>query len=64
MDAARRAIGDSADAMTEDELEAAIAAFHTRERELLVAGDGEAALELTGTKFVLLSTLEDRRARR
>ncbi|MGN0040523.1 hypothetical protein [Rhodococcus sp. (in: high G+C Gram-positive bacteria)] len=64
MDAPRRAIGDSADAMTEDELEAAIAAFHARERELLVAGDSEEARDLACTKFVLLSTLEGRRRRR
>lgn len=56
-----RAIGDAADAMTGDELETAIAALHARERELLVAGDSEAAFDLMGTKFVLLSTLEGRR---
>ncbi|UZF48501.1 hypothetical protein [Rhodococcus rhodochrous] len=50
-----RAIGDAADAMTDDELETAIAALHARERELLVAGDSEAASALMGTKFVLLS---------
>ncbi|AOD24972.1 hypothetical protein IM25_24905 (plasmid) [Rhodococcus sp. p52] len=47
--------------MTDDELETAIAALHARERELLVAGDSDAAFALMGTKFVLLSTLEDRR---
>lgn len=52
------AIGDAADAMTDDELEIAIAALHARERELLVAVDSEAAFNLMGTKFVLLSTLE------
>jgi len=56
-----RAIGDAADAMTDDELETAIAALNARERELLVGGDSEAAFDLMGTKFVLLSTLEDRR---
>ncbi|QXF84406.1 hypothetical protein HBA53_25425 (plasmid) [Rhodococcus pyridinivorans] len=56
-----RAIGDAADAMTDDELETAITALHARERELLVAGDSEAALDLMSTKFVLLSTLEGRR---
>lgn len=56
-----RAIGDAADAMTDDELETAIAALHARERELLVAGDSEAAFDLMGTKLVLLSTLEGRR---
>ncbi|MBS9371071.1 hypothetical protein [Rhodococcus gordoniae] len=44
--------------MTDDELETAIAALHARERELLVAGDSEAAFDLMGMKFVLLSTLE------
>lgn len=63
VDGARRAIGDAADAMTEDELEAAIAAFHARERELLIVGDSEAARDLVRTKFVLLSTLEGRRRR-
>ncbi|WP_213930111.1 hypothetical protein [Rhodococcus sp. B50] len=53
-----RAVGDAADAMTDDELETAIAALHARERELLVAGDSEAAFDLMGMKFVLLSTLE------
>ncbi|CCW15268.1 hypothetical protein EBESD8_58400 [Rhodococcus aetherivorans] len=47
--------------MTDDELETAIAALHTRERELLVAGDSEAAFDLMGTKLVLLSTLDGRR---
>lgn len=47
--------------MTDDELETAIAALHARERELLVAGDSEAAFDLVSTKFVLLSTLEGRR---
>lgn len=56
-----RAIGDAADAMTDDELETAIAALNARKRELLVGGDSEAAFDLMGTKFVLLSTLEDRR---
>lgn len=56
-----RAIGDAADAMTDEELETAIAALHACERELLVAGDSEAAFDLMGTKFVLLSTLEGRR---
>lgn len=56
-----RAVGNAADAMTDDELETAIAALHGRERELLVAGDSEAAFDLMGTKFVLLSTLEGRR---
>ncbi|SEB29673.1 hypothetical protein SAMN04490240_0125 [Rhodococcus pyridinivorans] len=56
-----RAIGDAADAMTDEELETAIAALHARERELLVAADSEAAFDLMGTKFVLLSTLEGRR---
>lgn len=56
-----RAIGDAADAMTDDELETAIASLHAHERELLVAGDSEAAFDLMGTKFVLLSTLEARR---
>ncbi|QSE72282.1 MULTISPECIES: hypothetical protein [Rhodococcus] len=55
------AIGDAADAMTDNELETAIAALHARERELLVAGDSDAAFALMGTKFVLLSTLEGRR---
>ena len=50
--------------MTEDELEAAIAALHARERELLVVGDGEAALKMACTKFVLVSALEGRRGRR
>ncbi|AOD24630.1 hypothetical protein IM25_22960 (plasmid) [Rhodococcus sp. p52] len=56
-----RAIGDATDAMTDDELETAIAALHARERELLVAGNSKAAFDLMGTKFVLLSTLEGRR---
>jgi len=56
-----RAISDAADAMTDDELETAIAALHARERELLVAGDSDAAFALMSTKFVLLSTLEGRR---
>lgn len=56
-----RAIGNAADAMTDDELETAIAALHAREWELLVAGDSEAAFGLMGTKFVLLSTLEGQR---
>lgn len=56
-----RAIGDAADAMTDEELETAIAALHARERELLVAADSEAAFDLMGTKLVLLSTLEGRR---
>lgn len=47
--------------MTDEELETAIAALHARERELLVAGDSEAAFGLMGTKFVLLSTLEGQR---
>ncbi|WP_197481914.1 hypothetical protein [Rhodococcus sp. HS-D2] len=33
-----RALGDAADAMSDDELGTAIAALHARERELLVAG--------------------------
>ena len=57
----KRAVGDAADAMTDDELETAIAALNARKRELLVGGDSEAAFDLMGTKFVLLSTLEDRR---
>jgi len=56
-----RAIGNAADAMTDDELQTAIAALHARERELLVAGDSKVAFGLMGTKFVLLSTLEGRR---
>ncbi|MBM7460531.1 hypothetical protein JOE26_003206 [Rhodococcus coprophilus] len=32
--------------------------------EFLVAGDGEATLDLACTKFVLLSALESRRGRR
>lgn len=47
--------------MTDDELETAIATLHAREWELLVAGDSEAAFDIMGTKFVLLSTLEGRR---
>ncbi|MCT7293873.1 hypothetical protein NVV99_23490 [Rhodococcus sp. PAE-6] len=62
MDAAKQAIGDAADAMTDDELEQAIAALHARERELLIAGDSAAAFDLMGTTFVLLSTLDNRRA--
>ena len=61
MDKASRAIGDAAAAMTDDELETAIAALHARERELLIAGDSAEAFELMGTKFVLLSTLQSRR---
>lgn len=49
--------------MTDDELEQAIAALHARERELLIAGDSAAAFDLMGTKFVLLSTLDNRRRR-
>jgi len=56
-----RAIGAAAEAMTDDELETAIAALHARERELLVAGDSEGAFDLMGAKFVLLSTMEGRR---
>ncbi|MGW3485520.1 hypothetical protein [Rhodococcus indonesiensis] len=51
MDAARPAIGDAADAMSDDELEQAIAALHARERELLITGDSTAAFGLIGTKF-------------
>nr|AIU93962.1 hypothetical protein LRS1606.528 [Rhodococcus sp. NS1] len=58
---AKQAIGDATDAMTDDELEQAIAALHARERELLIAGDSAAAFDLMGTKFTLLSTLENRR---
>lgn len=47
--------------MTDDELKTAITALHARERELLVAGDSEAAFDLMGTTFFLLSTLEGRR---
>lgn len=47
--------------MTDDELEQAIAALHAREREVLIAGDSAAAFDLMGTKFVLLSTLDNRR---
>lgn len=61
MDKARRAIGDAAAAMTDDELETAIAALHARERDLLVAGDSDEAFDLMATKFVLLSTLKGRR---
>ncbi|GAA3516681.1 hypothetical protein GCM10022140_50840 [Rhodococcus aetherivorans] len=61
MEEGTRALGDAADAMTDEDLETAIAALHARERELLVAGDSDAAFALMGTKFVLLSTLEDRR---
>ena len=61
VEASTRTLGDAADVMTDDELETAIAALHARERELLVAGDSEAAFDLMGTKFVLLSTLEGRR---
>ncbi|MCD5422303.1 MULTISPECIES: hypothetical protein [Rhodococcus] len=61
MEEGTRAIGDAADAMTDEELETAIAVLHARERELLVAADSEAAFDLMGTKFVLLSTLEGRR---
>jgi len=42
---------DAADAMTDDELETAIAALHTRERAFLVAGDVAAASNLVRTKF-------------
>ena len=41
---------DAADAMTDDELETAIAALHTRERAFLVAGDVAAATNLMRTK--------------
>ncbi|WKK14810.1 hypothetical protein QYN14_27040 (plasmid) [Rhodococcus ruber] len=61
MDDASNAIGDAADAMTDDELATATAALHARERAFLVAGDSAAAFDLMGTKFVLLSTLEARR---
>jgi len=61
VDTARQAISDAADAMTDDELETALAALHAREQELLDAGDNEAAFALRGTTFVLLSTLESRR---
>ena len=61
MDTAWQAIGEAADAMTDDELETAIAALHAREQELLIAGDSEAAFALKGTTFVLLSALESRR---
>ncbi|MCW3471862.1 hypothetical protein OMK68_19855 [Rhodococcus pyridinivorans] len=61
MEDRKRAVGDAADAMIDDELETAIATLHAREWELLVAGDSEAAFDIMGTKFVLLSTLEGRR---
>ena len=61
MDKARPAIGDAAAAMTDDELETAIAALHARERDLLIAGDSNEAFDLMATKFVLLSTLDNRR---
>ncbi|MCD2114029.1 hypothetical protein LQ384_23215 [Rhodococcus rhodochrous] len=61
MEGRARAIEDAADAMTDDELKTAITALHARERELLVAGDSEAAFDLMGTTFFLLSTLEGRR---
>lgn len=61
MDKTSRAIGDAAAMMTNDELETAITALHARERELLIAGDSDAAFDLMGTKFVLLSTLQSRR---
>ncbi len=57
VDEARRAIEDAAD----DELDTAIATLHSRERELLVAADSEAAFELMSAKCVLLSTLKNRR---
>lgn len=53
---------DAADAMTDDDLETAIAALHTCERAFLVAGDVAAASNLMRTKFALLSTLEGRRS--
>lgn len=61
MEKRTRAIGDAAGAMIDDELKTAIAALHVRDRQLLVAEDSEAALDLMGTKFVLLSTLKCRR---
>jgi hypothetical protein len=50
--------------MTDDELTTAIAALHSRERELLVAGDSDVASSLRGTRLVLLSTLERRHSRK
>lgn len=47
--------------MTDDDFERAIAALHAREREVLIAGDSAAAFDLMVTKFVLLSTLDNRR---
>ncbi|SQI28590.1 hypothetical protein [Rhodococcus coprophilus] len=54
----------AADAMTNDELETAIAALHAREQAFLVVGDAETASNLMRTKFVLLSTLEGRHSGR
>lgn len=63
MTGARHAIETAAQAMTDAELETAIAALHARERELLADGDCEAASSLAQTKFVLVTTLNTRRGR-
>lgn len=59
----RHAVDSAAEAMTDEELDTAIAALHAREGELLAAGLGEAASSLNDTKIVLQAILNRRRGR-
>jgi hypothetical protein len=60
MDAPRTAITDAAEAMSDEELETAIAALRDRACELLGAGDADTALGLMRTRFMLVTMLDGR----
>ncbi|WP_404316219.1 hypothetical protein [Prescottella equi] len=50
-----QSVAQAAAAMTDVELDAAIAALHERERRLLIAGDVESARQVAMDKSVCLS---------
>lgn len=57
------AVESAAEAMTDEELDTAIAALHARHRELLAAGHGEVASSLNDTTRVLQAILDRRYGR-
>ncbi|KSZ56011.1 hypothetical protein Z045_25625 [Rhodococcus pyridinivorans KG-16] len=63
MTGTKQAVESAAEAMTDEELDTAIAALHAREHELLTAGHGEAASSLNDTKIVLQAILDRRHGR-
>lgn len=50
----------AAEAMSDDELAAAIAVLHARERELLLADDVDGAFRVMRDKFVFLAIQSER----